>query len=121
MGSIFKKTVTRPLSNGAQLFTRNGEQFARWKPAKGRSRTAKVTTGKDGSIRIKVESGTYLAKFRDGSGIVREVSTGCRDEGAARSILADLERRAVLVKSKVISASEDAIAELSGRCLPSGC
>lgn len=50
---------------------------------------------------------TYTAKYRDGSGIVREVATGCRDESAARSILTELERRAVRVKGKILTAAED--------------
>ena len=111
MGSVYRKTVTRPLPEGAELFTKAGEQYARWKPAKGKTRTAKVTTGKDGSPRILDEAGTYIAKFRDGSGIVCEVSTGCRDQDAARSILAKLERRAELVKSEVISTAEAATAD----------
>ena len=111
MGTVYKKTVTRPLPKRAELFTKNGQQFARWKPAKGKTRTAKVTTGADGSPRILDEAGTYIAKFRDGSGYVREVSTGCRDEDAARSILSKLERRAELVKSEVISATEAATAD----------
>ena len=65
MGTVFKKTVTRPLPKGAELFTKNGQSFARWKPAKGKTRTAKVTTGADGSTRILDEAGTYLAKFRN--------------------------------------------------------
>ncbi len=36
MGTVYKKTVTRPLPVGAALFTKNGEQYARWKPAGGR-------------------------------------------------------------------------------------
>ena len=76
MGSIHKPTFTKPL------------------PPKGRAVTYRVTTGKDGSQRIVVESGTYAAKYRDGSGLVQTVSTGCRDEGAARSMLGELERRA---------------------------
>ena len=111
MGTVFKKTVTRPLPKGAELFTKAGEQFARWKPAKGKTRTAKVTTGKDGSPRILDEAGTYVAKFRDGSGYVCEVSTGCRDLDAARSVLGKLERRAELVKSEVISPAEAATAD----------
>ncbi len=111
MGSIFKKTVTRPLPNGAEMFTKAGEQFAKWKPAKGKTRTAKVTTGQDGSPRILDESGTYIAKFRDGSGYVCEVSTGCRDLDAARSILSKLERRAELVKSEVLTTAEAATAD----------
>ena len=47
-----------------------------------------------------MEAGTYTAKYRDGSGIVRKVATGCRDESAARSVLADLERRAEKVKGE---------------------
>ena len=111
MGSVFKKTVTRPLPAGAELFTKRGEQFARWKPPKGRTKTAKVTTGKDGSLRIVEESATYIAKYRDGSGLICEVSTGCRDEDAARSVLGKLERRAELVRSEVISSAEAATAD----------
>ena len=106
--------MTRPLPAGAELFTKRGEQFAKWKPTKGRARTAKVTTGKDGSLRIVEESATYVAKFRDGSGVVREVSTGCRDEDAARSVLGKLERRAELVRSDVISSAEASTADHQG-------
>lgn len=111
MGSVYKKTYTKPLPANSELFTRRGEQFARWKPAKGKTQTARVTTGQDGTLRIVVESGTFVAKYRDGSGIVCEVSTGCRDEAAARSVLNRLERRAELVKSGVISEAEDSIAD----------
>ena len=100
MGSVYRKSVTRPLPGGAELFTKAGEQFARWKPTKGKTRTAKVTTGKAGSPRILDEAGTYIAKFRDGSGYVCEVSTGCRDLDAARSVLGKLERRAELVPTE---------------------
>ena len=111
MGSVYKKTYTKPLPSNSELFTKLGEQFARWKSAKGKTQTAKLTTGQDGSQRIVVESGTYVAKYRDGSGIVCEVSTGCRDEAAARSVLNQLERRAELVKSGVISEAEDSITD----------
>ena len=68
-------------------------------------------TGKDGSPRIVDEAGTYTAKFRDGEGIVCEVSTGCCDEDAARTILSKLERRAELVNSEVMSKGESAMAD----------
>ena len=111
MGTVFKKTRTRPLPAGAELFTKAGQRFARWKPLKGKTRTAKVTTGDDGTLRIQAEAATFTAKFRNGQGIVREVSTGCRDEDAARSVLSKLERRAELVKSEIISSAEDATAD----------
>ena len=111
MGTVFKKTVSRPLPKGAELFTKQGQQLARYKPSKGRARTAKVTTGKDGSTRILEEAGTYTAKYRDGEGIVCEVATKCRTEDAARSVLSQLERRSELVKAGVITAAEDRIAD----------
>ena len=111
MGSVYRKTATKPMPAGAELFAKQGQQFARWKPSKGRARTAKVTTGRDGSARILDEAGTFTAKYRDGSGLVCEVSTGCRDEDAARSVLSKLERRAELVKSEVISPAEAATAD----------
>ena len=111
MGAVYKKTATKPLPAGAELFTKHGERLARWKPSKGKARTAPVTTGRDGTARIVVTVGTYLAKFRDGDGLVCEVSTGCRDEDAARSVLGKLERRAELVKSEVITTAEAATAD----------
>jgi len=110
MASVYRKTATKPLPPNAEIVTRKGEQFARWKNRRGKNRTAPTTTGRDGSDRIVVQAGTYTAKYRDGQGIVREVATGCRDETAARQVLADLQRRAELVKAKVITASEDATA-----------
>ena len=109
MGAVYRKTATKPLPEGAELFMRKGEQFARWNNAKGKARTAAVTTGRDGQLRIVLVARTFTAKYRDGSGLVREVSTGCRDETASRSILADLEGRAVRVKAKILTPAEDAM------------
>ena len=110
MGTVFKKQTTLPLPVGAELFTKSGQRFAKWKAGK-RTRTAKVTTGRDGAERIVTESPTFLAKYRDGSGYVCEVSTGCRDEAAARSVLGELERRAEKVRSGIISTAENAMVD----------
>ena len=106
MGSVYKETFTKPLPAGAKIIIRKGQRLAEWIDAKGKRRTAPLTAAGD---RITIEAGTYTAKFRDGSGIVRKVSTGCRDESAARSILGKLERRAEMVKGEVLSAVEDAV------------
>jgi hypothetical protein len=50
-------------------------RLARWRDAKGKTRTAPVTTAKDGAERIRDESGTYVARYRDGDGMVVEAST----------------------------------------------
>ena len=114
MGSVFKKQVTRPLPPGAETFVRKGERFARWKDRKGKTRTAPLTVGQDGGARIVTESPFYVAKYRDGAGAVCVTATGCRDEVAARQVLADLERRAELVRSNVMSAAEAAIGDHQG-------
>ena len=111
MGTVYKKTVTKALPAGARIIVREGRRLAQWKDAKGKTRTAPVTSGKDGAGRIVITARTYTAKLRDGSGIVREVATGCRDESAARSVLTDLEKRADKVRSGLRSAAEDAVVD----------
>src|SRR6516165_1833122 len=111
MGSVLKKTYTKPLPSGAETFVRKGQRFARWKDRNGKARTAALTTGEDGSDRIAIESSKWFAKYRDGAGVVRVVPTSCRDETAARRVLADLERKAELVRSGVMSVAEAAIGE----------
>lgn len=106
MGTVFKKTVTKPLPVGAKIIVRKGRRLAQWQDAKSKIRTAPLTAAGDC---IMVKADTYIAKYRDGSGIVRKVTTGYRDESAARSILTELERRAVRVKGKLITAAKDAM------------
>jgi integrase len=108
MGTVFKKTATKPLPAGAKILVRKGQRLAEWLDAKGKRRTAPLTVGKGGADRLVITARTYTAKFRDGSGIVREVATGCRDESAARSLLTELERRAEKVRGKILTPNEDA-------------
>ena len=61
MGSLRRKTATKPLPNGAELFERKGQTFVRWLDSQGRKKTAATTTGKDGSLRNVIEAGTYTA------------------------------------------------------------
>src|SRR3954462_5795335 len=103
MGSVFKKTVTRPLPSGVEVIVRKGEKLARWRNGKGKLRTAQLTTGRDGTERIRDESNTYFARFRDGNSIVVEVPTGCRDETAARQVLAEMEGRSGRVRAGLIT------------------
>ncbi len=111
MGTVYRQAITRPLPAGAEIVTRQGKRLARWKDRTGKTRTAPLTTGTDGTDRILVECRTFTAKYRDGAGAVRTAATGCRDETAARRVLADLERRAELVKAGVVTAAEDSIAD----------
>jgi hypothetical protein len=66
MGSLFKKTVTRPLPPAAEIITRQGEGLVRWRDGKGKMRTAPLTTGQNGADRSPDESGTYASRYGDG-------------------------------------------------------
>jgi integrase len=128
MGSVFRKMWTKPLPDGAEVFTRRRkvttreadgtkrvehvtEQCARWQDAKGKNRVELVTTGEDGTRRIRLESETYFAKYRDHEGTVRVVPTGCRDEANARQFLADMEKQSDRVRAGVVSPQELAVAD----------
>ncbi|CAN5891818.1 site-specific integrase [soil metagenome] len=111
MGSVFKKVVTRPLPTGAEIVTRQGVRLARWRDGRNKIRTVPLTVGKNGADRIRDESNTYFARYRDGNGMVIEAPTRCRDESAARQVLADLERKAERVRAGLISPAEARTAE----------
>jgi hypothetical protein len=83
-----------------------GGRLARRRGGKGKMRTAPITRGQSGVDRIRDESATYVARYRDGNGLVVEVSTGCRDKTAAQSVLADLERLAEKVRSGLLTTAE---------------
>jgi len=109
MGTVFKPFVTRPLPDGAQLVTRAGKRVAVWTDASGKKRQAPATAGD--TPRIRVRGGTYTAQFKDGTGVVRRVPTGCKSLDAARAVLGELERRAEHVKSGVLTQAEANVAE----------
>src|SRR5262245_10198486 len=109
MGTVFKKMFTKALPAGAETFVRKGQRFARWKDRRNKIRKALLTVGKDGSERIILDSPFYVAKYRDGAGVVQIEPTGCRDETAARQVLADLERTAELVRAGVMTSQETVV------------
>jgi hypothetical protein len=106
MATVYRPLEFKPLPDGAELFTRQGEQYARWKDPRGKTRTARVRITRNGTPRIVRRRATYVAQYRDGRGLLKTVPTGCRDEDAARSVLNELVRRAELVKGKVLTHSE---------------
>jgi integrase len=113
MGTVYKPTYTKPLPGTAEVTTRKGERIAHWIDSRGRKRKARVTIpdkGKyKGADRIVVEASTYTAKYRDGSGHVVKVTTGCRSKDAAESVLKDLQDRADKVRCGAWTAAEDSV------------
>ena len=108
MATVFRKTFTKPLPAGAEMVARNAHRLARWRDAKGRARTAPATAG---GSRIVLRARTYTAKFRNAQGHIVEKATGCHDKVAAEALLSQWVRRAEHVKSKIMAAAEDAIAD----------
>ena len=106
MGSIRRKTYTKPLPDGAELFARKGETFARWKDGRGKTKTAPATTAADGSPRIVSTSRKWLAKYRNGDGLVVEVPTDCTDKTAAEQVLRELERQAERIRAGYATTAE---------------
>jgi len=105
--AIFKKQYTKPLPRGAEVFTRDGQRYARWADRNGRTRTAKVTAGRDGSTRIMLETRTLTVRIREASGVIRQVSSGCRTRSAAEGVLAGLRKRRERIKAGVVTQEEE--------------
>jgi len=101
MGSVYRQQVTRPLPVGAEVVTKGGERVARWR-VRGRVRTAPVSAAGD---RVLTTARTFTAKYRDHTGAVVTRATGCKDEQAARQMLAKWEREAEQVKAGTLDAA----------------
>ena len=116
MASLFKQTVTRPLPAGAELFTRNGERFAKWTDGKGRKRTARVT-GEGDAARVQTESATWYVRLRLANGERADVATGCRDKSAAAGRMAELVAEQEKIRGGIISEREANTAKHGRRSL----
>ena len=102
MASLKKKSITRPMPEGAELFTRGGVEYARW-TAKGKTRTARITTGADGARRVLVDSAVWYARVRMADQTVRDIPTGCRDKSAAASRMAELVAEQEKIRAGIIT------------------
>jgi integrase len=110
MGTVLLPLVVKPLPRGAEITEKNGERIARWRDSRGSIRTAQVRTTARGDC-IAMHSTKYVARYKDANGEHRTVSTGCRDIVAAKAVLADLVRRAELIRAGVISAEQYAVSD----------
>ncbi len=101
---LFKKISTRPLPEGAELFTRNGARFARW-TVKGKRREARVT-GEGDALRIQTETATWYARVRLADGSRADLSTGCRDKSAAAAWATRAAAEQEKIRAGVITQAE---------------
>ncbi|MCY2989418.1 MAG: hypothetical protein NTY19_16320 [Planctomycetota bacterium] len=115
MATLYRKQVTKPLPKGAELVTKKGQRFARWKDRSGKTHEAPIITPRkgpnQGQPRILLEGPIWWARYRDANRQVVNRSTECRDQDAARQAMANWLRRVELVKSGVMTSGEDAVAD----------
>jgi integrase len=116
-GTVYRPTYTKTVPDRAEIISKGGLEFAKVKPTSGgRAELFPVKQRQDGSLRMLVRSGTYIAKFRDAEGIVQRKRTGCRDKDAALSVLGELKRKVELVKSGVMTRDEQNVADHQATC-----
>jgi len=114
MATIYRKTYRRALPDEAEVRQRRGKSVACWTDGNGRRRTAEIA---DDGESIIVESRVWYARYRDADGIERRVSTGCRDEQAARQVLANLLAEGEKVKAGILTTDEMAASRHAERPL----
>jgi integrase len=106
MGSIFRKTFTRAVPATAERVRRGGKLVARWRGKGGKWIEGEIVANGDKEA-VRVESGTYFAKYRNTDDQMVVVATGCRDDAMARQFLNRLERGVERVRAGVATGDEE--------------
>ncbi len=88
MATVYRKTYTKPLPDGAELLTRKGVRYAKYSGRDGKMRTKRVTEKGD---RLLLETGPWYARIRIADGGTQEVNTRCKDRTTAEQCAAALE------------------------------
>ena len=83
MSSIYRTEWTKPLPVGATIRTKGDTKVAEW-TSRGRTYRGEVI-----GDRVRLQSGTYWARWKDADGRLTRADTGCREESNARKWLAD--------------------------------
>jgi len=112
MGTVFKRTATKPLPVGAELFSRKGERLARWRRARcGRRQSLFLrmgsSPGRNASLSRRRLSTPTTATGTDIFGALPRAAGMNRRRGR---VLAGLEKRAEKVRSGIITTAENAMA-----------
>ena len=90
MARIFRQTYTKPLPEGAEIFTRKGRKYARFKDSRDKSVTAKLSH--DGTKVIR-EAPKWYIEYKDADGTIKKVA-GFKDRQATVQYANELERDA---------------------------
>ena len=111
MQTLFKKTFLKPLPKGAIVKTVRGKLVAEWIGKGGKKRTAPVETKADGSQVIRLNRKTWVARYRDADGRIREHSTGCTTKAAANVKLTEFVKEAERIAIGIITKAETELAQ----------
>ena len=95
MADVFRPTYTKPIPDGADLFTRKGKTFARFLNPAGKAETAPITANGTG---ILVEQANWAGYYKDYRGKRRKASL-CSDRAASRSLLGELKKTMGLLRA----------------------
>ncbi len=95
MARIFRHTYTKSLPDCAEVFTRKGHKYARFKDAKSRMITAPIS--KDGQ-KIILETSKWYIDYRNADGASQR-KAGFTDRKATEQLANDLERTAEHIRS----------------------
>jgi integrase/recombinase XerC len=83
MSTIYRNEWTKPLPPGARVRTKGDGAVAEW-TSRGKTHRGEVV-----GDRVRIQSATYWARWKDAAGSVVRADTGCREEANARKWLAD--------------------------------
>jgi hypothetical protein len=103
MAHLRRPPYTKPVPEGAEVFTRKGKRFARFRDRAGRLTIAPLT--KDGR-RVRLRSSKWYGEYRDADGVVRFVPLAT-DRTAAEQMLAELVRKAELARANIADPFEE--------------
>jgi len=103
MATLFKKTYTAPIPEEAEIFTRKGIEFARYKGRDGKNRTERLTS--DGS-RLLLETQTWYAYITLADGGYDKINTKCKDKATAEQFAISLQTEQDKIRAGVFSKKE---------------
>ena len=95
MARIFRQTYTKQLPTEAEIFTKKGKKYARFKNGKGKTITAPLSQDDKNVIR---ETSKWYIEYRDADGMIKRVA-GYTDRKATEQYASELERDAERVRS----------------------
>jgi integrase len=103
---LFRPVKHKPIPPGAEIISKDGQRFARWRGRSKKLVTAPITTADDGTETVAVPYGIWSARYTDHNGRSIQRSTGCRDEANARQKLAEWVREVERIKAGILDPAE---------------